>query len=177
MKIRKQIAAYMATGLGILVTATQVLAADLPQRGSPAARTTNKVPHIQIGAKPVPELSEQLIHHVAKLPGVEVRKTVISLPGAKGFSISEQIKLAQPQAIVGGREFAHIHPDGSLHISLSPDRAKEAVDTGWAAYHPWSDRPGWEGFVLLYSPRFQEESDVVLTLIFDGYEYVTGKKL
>ncbi|MEP3046248.1 MAG: luciferase family protein [Roseibium sp.] len=176
MKILKQIAAFITVGLGILVSATQALAADLPQRSSPAARTTNKVPHIQIGAKQVPVLSEQLAHHAATLPGVEVRNTVISLPGAKGFWISDQIELARPQAIVGGREFAHIHPDGSLHISLSPDRAKEAVDTGWAAFHPWSDRPGWEGFVLLYSPRFQEEADVVLKLIFDGYEYVTGKK-
>lgn len=177
MAIRRQRFASIMVALAIAASTTRAFAADLPQRDGPGARTTNKVPHIQIGAELVPELSDQLVRQAATLPGVEIRKTVISLPGAKGFWISEQIELAHPEAIVGGREFAHIHPDGSLHISLSPDRAKEAVEAGWADFHPWSHRPGWAGFVLLYTPRSSEEADVVLQLIFDGYEYVTGRKL
>jgi len=86
--------------------------------------------------------------------------------------------LARPEVIVGGREFAHIHPDGSLHASLPPQRAHEAVDKGWAVWHLWArERDGWEGFVLLYTPQTMEELGVTFQLIVDGYNYVTGKNL
>ena len=73
------------------------------------------------------------------------------------------------EVIVGGREFAHLHPDGSLHASLSPERAREAVATGWATPHPWADqREGWEGFVMIYTPQSAEELEVVFHLIVDS---------
>ncbi|MDD9922576.1 MAG: DUF5519 family protein, partial [Boseongicola sp.] len=75
------------------------------------------------------------------------------------------------------REFAHIHPDGSLHASLSPELAKRAVETGWAVAHPWADqRPGWEGFVMIFTPTSESELDVVFGLVKDSYEFVTGQK-
>lgn len=160
-------------GLWMAVSIAHAQAADLPKRDGPPARTTNAVPHIQIGAFPVPKLSAQITRSAARLPGVDIRKTVISLPGAKGFWISEKVELARPDAVVGGREFAHIHPDGSLHLSLAPGRANEVVEAGWGAFHPWSHRPGWEGFVLLFTPRSAAEAEVVLQLISDSYEFVT----
>ncbi|MES0808435.1 luciferase family protein [Roseibium sp. SCPC15] len=148
----------------------------LPQRDGVVPRTTGKVPHIQIGAKPVPKLSNRLLRKVSTLPGVDIRATVISLPGAKGFWLDETLNLAHPEAIVGGREFAHLHPDGSLHASLPPKRAREAVKAGWAVMHPWANsRPGWEGFVLIFTPRSIEETDIVFQLVLDGYNYVTGQ--
>ncbi|WP_298817759.1 luciferase family protein [uncultured Roseibium sp.] len=147
----------------------------LPQREGEVPRTTSSVPHIQIGAQAVPELSDRLLERVAKIPGVELRATVISLPGAKGFWLNEDVKLARPQAIVGGREFAHLHPDGSLHASLPPERAQEAVRAGWATMHPWANqRPGWQGFVLIFTPQSSEEVNTVFGLVLDGYNYVTG---
>lgn len=148
----------------------------LPSRDGPGPQTTEAVPHIQIGARAIPELSDRLLDRMSKLPGAEIRATVISLPGAKGFWLNETLDLARPNAIVGGREFAHLHPDGSLHASLPPDRAREAVKAGWAAMHPWANsRAGWEGFVLLFTPRTTHEADVVFQLLVDGYNYVTGK--
>ncbi|WP_305988826.1 luciferase family protein [Roseibium sp. MMSF_3544] len=167
-------AALMLAGLtiGTAYTADE----RLPKRDGLVPATTKGVPHIQIGAKPIPALSERLLGRVSTLPGVRLRPTVISLPGAKGFWLSESLDLARPKAIVGGREFAHLHPDGSLHASLPPKRAHEAVVAGWATMHPWaSRRPGWEGFVLLYTPRSVDEADVVFQLIVDGYNYVTGQ--
>lgn len=32
--------------------------------------------------------------------------------------LSEEAPVARPEAIVARREFAHIHPDGSLHALL-----------------------------------------------------------
>lgn len=147
----------------------------LPPRESPIPETTNGVPHVQIGVEPDPEISAELLHRVSKIPGVEIRATVISLPGAKGFWINDSVTISRPQVIVGGREFAHMHPDGSLHASLSPQLAKEAVELGWATHHPWADqRPGWEGFVMIYTPASVSELEVVTELVLRSYNYVTG---
>ena len=107
---------------------------DLPIRGGSRPATTAGVPHVQIGVEAVPELSVELLRRVAAIPGIEIRETVVSLPGAKGFWLDDEISLAHPEVIIRGREFAHIHPDGSLHASLPPHLALEAVDAGWA--HP-----------------------------------------
>ena len=149
---------------------------SLPQRVGPRPQTTANVPHVQIGVKSVPALDAELLRLVSTLPGVDVRATVISLPGAKGFWLNENMPLAHPEVIVGGREFAHVHPDGSLHAALSPNRSREAVAAGWAVRHPWADqRPGWEGFVMLYTPTSEDELKTVFQLIVDSYNFVTGR--
>lgn len=161
---------------GLALVSANARDTRLPNRDGPTPRTTTGVPHIQIGARNSPRISERLLTRVATLPEVKIRATVISLPGARGFWLSETLELAHPEAIVGGREFAHLHPDGSLHASLSPKRAREAVKAGWATLHPWANtRPGWEGFVLLYTPRTADEADIVFQLVVDGYNYVTGR--
>ena len=149
----------------------------LPQRAGPRPQTTANVPHVQIGIKSDPEVDAELLRLVSMLPGVEVRPTVVSLPGAKGFWLNENLPLAHPEVIVGGREFAHVHPDGSLHASLSPKRSREAVAAGWAIRHPWADqRQGWEGFVMLYTPKNKAELGTVFQLIVDSYNFVTGRE-
>ena len=101
---------------------------------------------------------------------------IASLPGARGVCISDGVPLANPEAIVAGREFAHIHPDGSLHAPLTFERAIEAVDGGWAERHPWADQTeGWQGLVMLYTPRSLEDLDVVFQLIVESYGFVTGR--
>ena len=150
---------------------------ELPMRAGPVPETTNGVPHVQIGVDPVPEISKALIDKVATIPGVDIRNTVISLPGALGFWINEDVALARPEVIVGGREFAHVHPDGSLHASLPPALAKHAVETGWAISHPWANqRQGWEGFVMIFTPTNVEELDVVFDLVQASFDFVTGQE-
>ena len=150
--------------------------APLPDRDGPRPETTNGVPHIQLGIEPVPELTALMLNHVEKLTGVTLGATRVSLPGAVGFQLGNDVDLANPNAIVGGREFAHVHPDGSLHAALEPELARTAVKAGWATPHPWADqRPGWEGFVMIYTPTSQAELDVVLQLVRASYTYVTGR--
>ena len=147
----------------------------LPLREAPVPPTTKGIPHKQFSGEAVPDVHAELMRRVALLPGVDIRPTVVSMPGATGFWLLEDLSLARPEVIVGGREFAHVHPDGSLHASLPPARAFEAVAAGWAVRHPWADqRPGWEGFVLLYTPLDMAELEVVTQLIVDGYNFVTG---
>jgi phospholipase/carboxylesterase len=150
----------------------------LPTRTTPIPATTDRVPHVQLGVEPVPAISAALLAQVSGIPDIEIRDTVISLPGAQGFWLRENVVLAKPQVIVGGREFAHIHPDGSLHASLPPELAVKAVQAGWASHHPWADkRQGWEGFVMIYTPVNEEELDVVLRLIVASYNFVTGRNI
>jgi len=169
--------AVLAMGIAL---AAPVFAQNInfPVRDGVRPETTSGVPHVQIGIQPVPKLSEELLRQVADFPGVVLGATRVSLPGAVGFQLTRDVSIAQPQAIVGGREFAHLHPDGSLHASLHPDTARAAVEAGWAVAHPWADqRAGWEGFVMIYTPLTEAELDVVLQLVRGSYTYITGEAL
>lgn len=150
----------------------------LPVRETATPQTTDSVPHIQIGITPVPELSEELLRHVAEFPGVSLGETRISMPGVVGFQFDDDISLLRPNVIVGGREFAHLHIDGSLHASLEPTLARAAIDAGWAVAHPWADqRDGWEGFVMIFTPTTPSELEIVIQLLEKSYNFVTGRAL
>ena len=151
-------------------------ASGFPVRKTEIPRTTNSVPHVQIGVDVDPKIYAEMLKRVDEIPDVTIRDTIISLPGAMGFWIDESVTLARPNAIVRGREFAHVHPDGSLHASLPADIAEHAIEAGWAVLHPWANqRPGWEGFVMIYTPQSDEELAVVMQLIEKSYEFVTGR--
>jgi hypothetical protein len=96
--------------IGFSTSALKAGESNLPKRDGNRPQTTNSVPHVQIGVSPNPVINEAFLLEVSKLPGVEIRPTVVSLPGAKGFWLNEELTLAHPEVIVGGREFAHIHP-------------------------------------------------------------------
>jgi phospholipase/carboxylesterase len=150
----------------------------LPERSGPRTQTSGTVPHVQIGVEPVPAVNDELFRLAYSLPGVEDRPTIVSLPGARGMWLGDDLPLAHPEAIVAGREFAHIHPDGSLHAPLPYERALEAAELGWAELHPWADeRDGWDGFVMLFTPQSMAELEIIFQLIVESYNYITGQTL
>ena len=149
----------------------------LPKRNWPRPLTQQAMPHTQIGIQPVPEINAELFKRCYSLPDVQNRPTVISVPGARALWLHEDLPLAHPEVIARGREFAHIHPDGSLHVALSPERAREAVEKGWAEPHPMAQYLGNEGMVMLYTPLDMDELDVIFRLIVDSYNFVTGRNL
>ena len=149
----------------------------LPQREGPRPATTGSVPHTQIDLQAVPEVNEELFRLAFSLPGVENRPSAFSLPGARGMWLSDEITLVRPDQIVSGREFAHIHPDGSLHASLPLDRARQAIEAGWAEAQPIADQLGVPGLVMLYTPQTFDELETVFQLVLDSYNFVTGKSL
>lgn len=147
----------------------------LPERTGPRIQTSGRVPHIQIGVEPVQSLNDQLYKLSYLLPGLEEHPTIVSLPGAKGMWLKDDVPVEHPKAIVSGREFAHIHTDGSLHAPLSYERALEVEQKGWGEIHPWADRrDGWEGLVMLYSATDEEQLKVLIQLVTESYNYVTG---
>lgn len=147
----------------------------VPKRRGPRPLTHKGMPHAQIDAQPVPDVNAEMFRRAFSLPNVTNRPTVISVPGARALWLDDSVPLAHPEAIAAGREFAHIHPDGSLHASLSPERAREAIEAGWAEPHPMALYMGNEGMVMLYTPRTMEELDVIFQLIVDSYNFVTGQ--
>ena len=150
---------------------------DLSPHCGSHPETTTGVPHVQIGVERVPEVHKELTRRVYALPGIEDRPSVIA--GWQGLWLTDQVTVVVPDALIGGREFGHIHDDGSLHIFLQPSRANEAVETCWAIFHPFAvqNLPDWRGFVMLYTPQSFDELNVTFQLIVDGYNYVTGQNL
>ena len=148
--------------------------APLPKRRGERPQVFQGMPHAQVDVEPVPEVNLHLFRRAFSLPGVSNEATVVSVPGARALWLDESMPLARADAVMAGREFAHIHPDGSLHLSLPPERAREAVATGWAELHPLARRSGNESLVLIYTPRDFEELEVVIGLITDAWSFVTG---
>ncbi len=152
--------------------------APLPERSEPRTQTSGTVPHVQLNVEPVSAVNDELFRLAFSLPGVEDRPTIVSLPGARGMWLGDDIPLAHPEAIVSGREFAHIHPDGSLHAPLPYERALEVAEKGWGERHPWADeRDGWDGLVMLFTPQSMAELEIIFQLIVESYNHVTGQTL
>lgn len=149
---------------------------NLPERSGPQTVTSGRVPHVQIGETKNSAITDELHRLTFSIPGLEMRPTIASLPGTTGIWLQDDMPVAHPTAIVAGREFAHIHTDGSLHAALPFNRASEVTEKKWGERHPWADQnPGWEGFVMLYSPRTMDEVDIVFELITESYNHITGQ--
>ena len=150
---------------------------DLPKRSGPVPETTTKIPHVQIGVEPVPEVNQELFRRVYSLPGLE--NEVSAIGTFHGLRLNEQVTVAKPEATFDGREFGHIHHDGSLHVFLEPSRAIDAIQALWGIYHPFAAKgvEGWDGYTMLYTPQSLEELDVTFQLIVDAYNYVTALNL
>jgi len=133
------------------------------------------MPHSQIDVTPDPDLDRELRRRAYALHGVLDRASIISVPGARALWLADDVELRHPEVVLRGREFAHFHPDGSLHVALSPERAAEAIAAGWAEPHPIAEHLGVPGLVMLYTPRTMDELDVVFDLIRDSYNFVTGR--
>ncbi len=177
MKLSLKVCCLLISVAGT-VWALSIAAEDLklPPRTGPRPVTTDGIPHIQIDVQAVPELSTELLQRVSEIAGIELRGTIVGRAGSTGFWLRDETKLARAGSMIRGREFAHLHPDGSLHASLPPELARVAVDAGWAVPHPWAaSKPGMQGFVMLYTPESTEQLDVVFQLVQKSYRFVTGE--
>lgn len=159
-------------------SATTDFSVALPVRDGPRERTTESVPHVQLDAVLVPEVDAELRRRAFAIPGVEDVPSQISLPGALGLSFGDEVELARPDVLLSGREFAHIHPDGSLHVWMPVERAVEVDATGWGELHPWVDREDfWDGVAMVFTPRTIQEVDIVIQLLVEAYNLVSGLDL
>ena len=162
--------------LPVMVSTVFAASLKLPKRESPPPYVSSAVPHVQVGVEPDPEITKELIDRVSKIPGIEIRDSAMSLPGALGFRLARDVELARPDLGVRQREFAHMHPDGSFHAFLSPELAAQVVEAGWGAHHPYAKKwPKYKGFVMIFTPLSKSELQTVLKLVRASYKLVTTK--
>ena len=156
----------------------EVVAISLPDRQGNRRETTGNVPHIQLDSEPIAEVNEELRRRVLQLPSVEDRESVISLPGATGLWLSDELSLEREDVMNGSREFAHIHPDGSLHVWLPVASAQEVDRAKWGELHPWVGRPDfWDGVAMIYTPENSDDIDIAIQIIVDSYNFITGENV
>jgi len=136
------------------------------------------VPHVQLDAEPVANVDSELRRRAFLLPGVQSRESARSLPGAVGLWLSDDIELARSDVLGGSREFAHIHPDGSLHVWLPEELALEVDRTKWGELHPWVERDGfWDGVAMVYTPETMDELDITIRIIVEAYNFIAGANI
>ena len=147
-----------------------------PRRG-PRPRTTPTNPHTQLDQHPDPDVIASLAEKLFTLPGVIERPSAISVPGARALWLDPLRAHGPRAAFLIGTEFAHLHPlpDGSLHVALPPDLAREAIAHGWGEVHPVA-RLGLipENVVMLYAPRDDGEADVIAEFVSAANAFARG---
>lgn len=140
-------------------------------------RVHHGMPHTQIGVTPPAGMMPKLADYCFSLPNVTEKPTGISVPGARALWLDESIHAAHPETMLVGREFAHIHPDASLHLPLPEDLANQAIRLDWAEQHPVAAAVGVPGMVLIFTPMNDTELEIVKRFILESYRYVTGMEI
>lgn len=159
--------------------------ATLPARHGPPPEMTPANPQEQLSQQPDDgQWAAALTAFGLALPAVVARPTLVAPDGALAFTLAPGQPL-NPQAVMAGREFAHIHraPSASLHMMLpAPARAMllargcvtRLPSVGWARWRPflsmhrvmprsWPEcRPCWRfrtpGHVISPSERTHEQN-------------------
>ena len=127
-------------------------------------------PHQQLSQIAPRELQEALFALGRSLPGVTTGRSLVSLPGARAFFLDPDLAHGPEAAFQAGAEFAHIHApfDGSLHVTLPDEVAREAIARGWGEPHPLQKG------LLIYGPRDQHELAVAWQLLRVSHVFACG---
>ena len=149
----------------------------LPTRAGDYPDISTTTPQQQLTENAPPDLQEKLFARVAELDGVATGPSVISVPGARAFTIAPAPASPDDAYLVKqAGEFAHLHPvhDGSLHLALPVPLAHEAITKGWAAAHPLAGIRLTPGMVMVFGPRTEDELEVVAAIVRASHAYATG---
>jgi hypothetical protein len=149
-----------------------------PARPGPEPTVTEGEPQEQLDQIGSAELWDELLRRAVALPGVSERDSAISVKGARAFWLDPELVKGPEDSLIIETEFAHIHPrpDSSWHLQLPHELALLAVSGGWGRIHTvvWvGDAPA--NSMMLYSPRNEEELEVIWALVEESYRYATGQ--
>ena len=151
----------------------------LPEREGERPKTGDHVPHLQLSDTSPPEFVAELMEWaVNNLPDVREEPTRISVSSTRALWLDESVAAAHDDSFMppqGGREFAHVHADGSMHLCMSGEAVRELVEKSWGEPHPMKDDGVNE--VLCYAPRTREELEIVKATLVESYKYATGRTL
>lgn len=151
----------------------------LPNRPGPKPATTQRLPHSQLTQHGPDDVIDKLHEWAFGLAGVRNEASGISVPGSRALVMHETCE-CNPDAFMVGREFAHIHPhpdNGSLHVMLPADEAREVNACGWGEDHYLVTAGRWPaGLIMVFSPRDDDELTVVKQIVLRSYEYATNER-
>ena len=74
---------------------------------------------------------------VNQFPDVREEPTRISVSTTRALWLDESVSAAHDDAFMppmGGREFAHVHADGSMHLCVSDAAVSELVKKSWGSH-------------------------------------------
>ena len=146
----------------------------LPRRTGEPPRAADQVPQLQETQKSPAHVYEKLAAWAfSTLADVREEPTRISVPTTRALWLDEEVATAHDDAFMpppGGREFAHLHADGSMHLHVDDAAAKEVYEKGWGRAHPLDPRS-----CMVYAPRDEEEIEVIKRVIAESYCYATGR--
>ncbi len=148
----------------------------LPLRTGTGPAVAPGIPHIQLDQTSSDELLARMASWAFSLSGVVEQPSRASLPGARALTVAPDALTARPDAMIVGREFAHIHPQphgGSMHMKLPASRIAEVVDKGWGEHHPLALDGSAPNLLMVYAPRTEEDLEVVKIIIRAAVEYAT----
>ena len=111
------------------------------------------------------------------LPNVSKEKSIMSFDSTRALWLDDKTKAAHEDGFSpkNSREFAHIHEDGSMHLSLSEESSNELVTKNWGEPHPLQKKG--ENAWMVYSPRDSEELEVCKKILADSYYYASGNMI
>jgi phospholipase/carboxylesterase len=149
-----------------------------PQRPGPRPTTTDDEPHEQLNQLGPVELWDELHQRALALRGVHEDRSGYSFPETKALWLDPELAKGPPEAFIWKQEFAHLHPhpNSSWHLQLPWELTSLAISAGWAEIHPVV----WLGVapansVMLYSPRNEEEMEVVWDLVEESHRFASGE--
>lgn len=150
---------------------------ELPARSGDRPTTGPEIPHQQLDQTAPVELQQELWRRMAGLDGVRTGRSGVSLPETRALHLDPALALGPPEAFMVGDEFAHLHgaSDGSLHAVLPRDVATQAIERGWAEFHPLAGRRMLPAtIVMIYGPRDRAELETVWQLVEVSYAFARG---
>jgi hypothetical protein len=172
---------------------------ELPARRGGKPRTTPFSPQFQLTQFGTAEVRASMLDWMsAERPGVATGPTQIAhIMEVQAYMEANHPEIELPEEIPGGTgialfldgrrppagvrllpprfdaEFAHVHPDGSLHMVVPLAVEREILAKGWGERHPFHD-PSMR-LMMLYAPRDMNELAVARSLVDASYRYASGR--
>ena len=148
----------------------------LPLRKGLRPVTGSTLPHQQLTQHSPAEIRTEMREWMGKaFPGTRTGPSLVSdhttwaLHLAQGLAPTARTLAPMP----GVAEFAHLHVDGSWHLSLPAEDRWELMVKGWGAVHPVA-RFGINA-IMFFSPRDNDEARLLKEAVTASYRYALGE--
>jgi hypothetical protein len=149
---------------------------NLPARHGEAPQIGQVPPQLQFSDKSPRDIYKKCNDWMfSTFPKVRKEPTRISVSTSIAMWLDENEDVGHTDAFMppsGGREFTHLHLDGSIHTVVGTEVEDEIITKKWGVRHMYYDRGVKE--VLIYAPRNEEELEIIKMVVIKSYEYATG---